>query len=156
METKEIVDKVAAIGRAKTARGAVPSAGTKAVRDKRRTSGRDRAVRRAVKRSDSVPEVTGRAHARLGRAKLSKGTEQIAIEQRAATRAYLSKVKITLLVSECPDVKFLAGVPGIKTTWQLSQASTATIHAIPGLGPVRRKKIRAYLIGKRIPVIWEA
>ena len=62
---------------------------------------------------------------------------------------------IRLLV-ECPEAKWVVSVPGIRNVWQLAQAPTDTIRSIPGLGPARRLKLRAYLISKNVPVAWEA
>jgi hypothetical protein len=119
---------------------------------------RDRRARRAIQRADGSPDPRTSPHARLGRAKLAapfKGPKQLALEEKAATRAYLSKIPVSALVADCPDMKFIAGVPGLRDTWQLSQAPSALIHSINGLGRVRRKKIHTYLVDKNVPVIWE-
>lgn len=129
----------------------------KSHRDKRNSpSAQGRTVRRAMLRQGQTPDPKTRPHARLGRAKMVKSQPQLVIEYRAAVRGELSRIKLTRLQGECPEIKYLLGTPGLKNVWQLSQAPTAWIQAIPGLGPARRKKIRGYLVGKGIQVIWEA
>jgi len=121
-------------------------------------SGQGRALRRQMERGAPGyrPDPAKRSHARLGRAKLVKSQAQIASEFRASARAQLSKAKLHLLLPHCPDIKYVVGTPGIRNAWQLSTASTATIHAIPGLGPKRRQAIRKYLLEHQVPVHWEA
>lgn len=127
-----------------------PTGGGKGVRDRR---GRPH-PNRAIKRIAHKPDPAKQPFARLGRAKPVKSAMQREIEFRAAVRGELSRIKLTSILRECPEVKFLAGVPGFRSVWQLSQASTATIQEIPGLGPTRRKKIHTYLKGKNVPVRW--
>ena len=150
---REAVDRFIGAMQAKTRKGSPKDPKL----DVRRPN--DRKNRRAIARADHAPTVAGRPHARLGRAKLAapiKGPKQLALEEMAATRAYLSKIPVTALASEFPDIKYVAGVPGIRDVWQLAQARTETIHGIAGLGPVRRKKLRAYLTSKNVPVVWAA
>jgi len=128
---------------------------SKAGRDRRRSAGEARRVRRVMAQSTKVPDRAARPHARLGGAKLTKSEAQRASEERLAMRGYLSKVKVTRLLVECPEVKWVASVPGIRNVWQLSQLPTSAIREIPGLGPARRRNLRAYLVGKSIPVAWE-
>lgn len=134
-----------------------PKGGEKSVRDQRRSMSEGRAIRRTVERShpDYKPDPRKRSHARLGRAKPVKSQFQLASEYKAAVRAELSRIKVIRLIAECPEIKFVAGVPGLKTVWQLSQAPTAWIHAIPGLGEKRRQKLHAYLISRQVPVAWK-
>jgi hypothetical protein len=123
-------------------------------RDKRGGS-HGRAARRALARSDSGPDPRTRPHARLGRAKPVKSPQQWEWERQRAIQPVLSKVKLTMLLTECPEIKFVAGTPGLKNAWQLARATSETIHAIQGLGPARRKRIHAYLTGKNVPVVWK-
>lgn len=118
------------------------------------TPDHSRRTRRAMARSapDYKPVNT---HGRLGRAKPVKSQAQLAYEYKTAVRGALSRIKVVRLITECPELKFVAGTPGLKTVWQLSQAPTEWIHSIPGLGEKRRKRIHAYLIGKDVPVAWK-
>jgi hypothetical protein len=115
----------------------------------------DRATKRAVQRREARDPAKS-PHARLGRAKPVKSKAQQESEFRAAIRAQLSRIPLTMILKDCPDVKYIVGVPGIRNVWQLSRASTATVHAIPGLGPKRRQAVRRYLAEQRVPVSWEA
>lgn len=133
-----------------------PKAGEKGVRDSRRERGQGRTTRRAMERYKGTPDRKTQPHARLGRGKPVKSQAQLASEYRQVLRSQLSRIKITMLLAECPEVKFVCGVPGLRNVWQLSRATTEFIHAVPGLGPARRKKIKAYLQSKQVPVAWEA
>jgi hypothetical protein len=108
-------------------------------------------LRRMARAAPGPPERAARSHARLGRAKPVKSRAQVAIELHSAIRAELRHLKLSQLQGECPEIKF---VLGLRTVWNLSQASTVTIHAIPGLGPARRKKVYDYLTSKNVPVSW--
>lgn len=116
--------------------------------------GRARRTRRAMERVGVDPDRRTQPHARIGRARLAKSDVQRGIEFRTAVRAELSRIKVYRLVRECAELKYLAGVPGLANVWQLCRASTETMHSIPGLGPARLAKVRAYLVGKNIPVSW--
>lgn len=150
--TQKIIDTVLRKSTGKGLKTQGPTGGTK--HGKARSQGR--AIRRAMGRVGQSPDPHKSPHARLGRRKLTKSQPQLASEYRAAIRGELSRIKLTKLLTECPELKFVAGVPGLGNVWQLSQAPTARIHDIPGMGPARRKKIRAYLIGRNVPVVWEA
>ena len=113
-----------------------------------------RRAQRALVRADGLPQIP-QGRIRSG-AKLAKSKMQQEIEYRAVVRKMLWKIKLELLLPDVPDLRFVIGQPGLRNVWQLCQAPTGTIHEIPGLGPARRKKIRAYLIGKDVPVAWEA
>lgn len=126
-----------------------------AARDRRRGVSEGRATVRAVKQLQGTDR-KNTPHARLGGAKLVKPAWVVERDYKRAVRAELSKIKLSRLVGECPEMKWVAGVPGMKTAWQLSQAPTAWVHAIPGLGAARRKKIRKYLVDKGVTVLWEA
>lgn len=139
---------------------AVKSTGApaKAGRDNRHKAGYDRQMRRAVERGaeDYTPDRSKSPHARLGRAKPKQDHRFAVYEYKMAMRQQLSKIKLTMLLTECPEIKFVVGVPGLRNVWQLSQATTATVHAIPGFGPKRREAVRKYLVGRRVPCSWEA
>lgn len=132
-----------------------PRPGRKSTRD-RRSGGRKRTAKRNMARHDNAPDRASRPHARLGGAKLVKSEVQRASEERLAVRKYLSGVKVIRLIVECPEIKWVVSVPGIRNVWQLCQLPTESIRAITGLGPARRRNLRAYLISKNIPVAWEA
>jgi hypothetical protein len=102
------------------------------------------------------PDPRKQPHARLGRAKAVKSQAQIASEFRAAARAQLVKIKLHLILPHCPDIKYVVGTPGIRNVWQLSQQTNATMAAIPGLGPKRRKAILKYLHEHQVPTTWDA
>lgn len=123
----------------------------KSARDRRRESGSSRAVRRAIQRYGKDPEAREQPHARLGRAKLIRPAFLVEAEQRTAVRRYLSKVKISALVPECPEMKL---VEHFGSVFVLASASTEMIKAVRGLGPTKRGKIRDYLISKNVPVNW--
>lgn len=152
--TQKLIDSVLRRNRATPTNQKPPE---KSHRDKRNSpEAQGRSIRRAMLRQGQTPDPKTRPHARLGRAKMVKSQPQLMIEYQAAVRGELSRIKLTRLQGECPEIKYLLGTPGLKNVWQLSQAPTAWIQAIPGLGPARRKKIRAYLTGKGIQVIWAA
>lgn len=128
----------------------------KGVRDSRNVAGKDRRLRRAMERMGTDPDRTKRPHARIGRAKVSNQQHRLAAEFRQAARKQLVKVKLTTILPHCPDLKYVIGQPGIKNVWQLSQQTTATINAISGLGPKRRKAILDYLHSHQVPTKWTA
>jgi hypothetical protein len=121
-----------------------------------KTKNRTRRGRRALARRDARPDLVNRSHARLGRAKPVKSKMQMEIEFRAAVREQLSGIKLSKVLRECAELRYVAGTPGLGNVWQLSRASTATIQGIPGLGAVRRQKIKAWLQSRNVPVSWEA
>lgn len=123
--------------------------------DQRHLMSEGRMAARAAKRMEGVDRSRS-PHARLGRAKPVKSPEQREREYRRAMEAELKSINLTRLVKDCPEMKFVIGVPGMKNVWQLSQAPTEWVHAIPGLGAARRKKIRAYLVKQNVPVVWAA
>jgi hypothetical protein len=131
---------------------------SKAGRDNRRTAGEARRVRRVIaqKSKTKVVDRSARPHARLGGAKLVKSDTQRQLEERRVMRQYLSRVKTARLIVECPEAKYVASVPGLGNVWQLSQTTRDVLLGIPGMGPARRRKLRAYLVSKQIPVAWEA
>jgi hypothetical protein len=121
-------------------------------RDRRRERGQARRARRAM-RSEEAPDRKTLNHARLGRAKPA-GARMRAYQ--AELRRVLTGVKLKALLTECAEMKLVAGTPGLTTVWQLANASNEKIHGIGGLGPARRRKLRAYLTNKGISVKWEA
>lgn len=123
---------------------------------KGKTESMGRRERRARRIMKPTMEITGRTHARIGRAKPVKSEMQRGIEMRRALREELSRMKLVTMIKDCPEIRFVAGVPGFRTAWQLTQASTATVSAIPGFGPKRRAAVRAYLTGHGATVLWEA
>lgn len=125
-------------------------------RDKRHEMGMGRRTRRAMARGGKDPDRRKTPHARLGRAKARTPIFIQDANYRNEVRKALSRIKTIKLVVDCPEAKYVAGVPGLGNVWQLSQAPTAWIQSIPGLGPARRKKLRAYLVSKNVPVAWEA
>lgn len=119
--------------------------------------GADRLQRRAMERSapDWKPDPATRNSAvGIGRGKPVKSDAQKAIEYRRAVRNTLRGIKLERLVPSCPDVKHLLGNPGLKNVWQLTQAPTGWVHAIPGLGPKRRKAIHSYLTEQGVVTVW--
>jgi hypothetical protein len=116
----------------------------------------DRWKRRQLARYGTNPDPKKTAHGRLGRAKATerKRPSQIQYQFKEEARKALSRIRVTRLLADCPDMKYVASVPGLGNVWQLSQASTPTIHEIAGLGPKRRKAIHDYLASKNVPCKW--
>jgi len=112
--------------------------------------------RRAIARYGTNPDPKKTPHGRLGRAKAvkSKTRSQIQYQLKQDARKALSRIRVTRLMTDCPDMKYVASVPGLGNVWQLCQASTPTIHEISGLGPKRRKAIHDYLASKNVPCKW--
>lgn len=102
------------------------------------------------------PDRRKQPFARLGRAKVKPPQFILEANFRQDMRRALSAIKLAKLVPECPEMKYLVGVPGLRNVWQLSQAPTEWIKAIPGLGPARRRKVWEYLRSKNVPLRWEA
>lgn len=123
-----------------------------------KTANEDRWKRRVMARAgdDYKPDPRTQPHARLGRARAKKSQAQINWEFREQARRALSRIKLTVIQPHCPDIRFVVGVPGLRTVWQLSQATNATMHAIPGLGPKRRQAILKYLHEHNVPTAWTA
>jgi len=116
----------------------------------------DRMMRRAIARVGTNPDPKKTPHGRLGRAKATerKRPSQIQYQLKQDARKALSRIRVTRLMTDCPDMKYVASVPGLGNVWQLCQASTPTIHEISGLGPKRRKAIHDYLASKNVPCKW--
>lgn len=125
-------------------------------RDRRRAAGQARMTRRAMERYGNNPDRKAQPHARMGRSRLKKSPRQVEWEFKTQARQELSRIRLTTVLPQCAEIKYVIGTPGLKNVWQLCQASTATIHAIPGFGPKRRQAVRKYLVENQVPVAWEA
>jgi len=114
---------------------------------------KDRATRRATARM-LEPENRSRPFARLGtRAKPVKDPVWQSMQSALAATKILKGIRIWKLVEECPEMRL---VEQYGSVYALSRLSTESIRLVPGLGPVKRKKIREYLLSKNVPVKWEA
>lgn len=127
----------------------------KGVRDVRGLAGKDRRMRRALERMGTDPDPRKRSHARIGRAKVANQQHQTAAEFRQAARKQLTKAKLEMILPFCPEAKYVKdALPKVRNVWQLSQLSTATVRAVPGLGPKRRKALLDYLHSHQVPTKW--
>jgi len=65
----------------------------------------------------------------------------------------LRRIRTELLMQECPEMRFVSNI--WPTVYLLREAETGDIHAVAGLGPVRRGKIRDYLASRNVIVKWQ-
>lgn len=79
------------------------------------------------------------------RAKPVKSQAQLLIEFKRATREELKRMTLVKCIRGCPDIRYIAGVPKLRTALQLVNANQEFINGIPGFGPKRRAKVHAYL-----------
>lgn len=116
----------------------------------------DRQYRRALEHSTRTAEDHhGRkTHGRLGRLRPRASDAERARRAAMEAKAILRSIKTLRLASECPEVRSVSAY--FPNALKLSTATTEQMHSIPGCGPVKRRKIKAYLASKGVNVGWEA